>query len=131
MVVRMSNTKADIKTFLENNQVFVRVNIKVKLDVVEGSGGLDVSMPEPLKIVEARFNELMLIEVAAAIRKAQTEFESDIFGFGRQVHIQHPDRWPDFKENWDMHFSEASVEVVVESSVVRSGQIKKPLAMED
>lgn len=130
-VVKISNTKANIKTFLENDQVFVHVNVKVKLDIIEESGGLDVSMPEPLKTVEAQFNEIMKNELEAAIRKAQTEFESDIFGFGRQVHIQHPDRWPNFKENWDKYFSKASVEVVVESSVARSGQLKQPFTKED
>lgn len=130
-VVRISNSKANIKTFLKNNQIFVRVDIKIKLHVVEEGGDLDVSMPKPLKTVEARFNELMQKEVVAAVNKAQTEFKSDIFGFGRQMHIQHPDRWPDFKENWDEHFSSASVEIVVESSVIRSGQIKKPLSMEE
>lgn len=133
-VVKISNSKANIKTFLKNNQVFLQVSIKVKLHVVEEGGDLDVSMPEPLKTVESQFNELMQLmqnEVSVAVRKAQTEFKSDIFGFGRQMHIQHPDRWPDFKENWDEHFSSASVEIVVESSVIRSGQIKKPLSMEE
>jgi len=130
-VVRINDSKADIKTFLENDQVFIRINIKAELHIVEESGSLDVSKPEPLKTVEARFNELMLNEVAAAISKAQTEFRSDIFGFGRQVNIQHPGRWPDLKENWDEHFSKADIEIIVESSVIRSGQIKKPLAMEE
>jgi len=130
-VVRISDSKADIKTFIENDQVLVRVGIKAKLHIIEESGNLDVSMPGPLKTVERQFNELMKNEVTDAIRKAQKEFESDIFGFGRQVHIQHPKRWPDFKENWDKHFSKASIEVVVESSVIRSGQIKKPFALEE
>ncbi|MGI6161517.1 MAG: Ger(x)C family spore germination protein [Christensenellales bacterium] len=130
-VVRISNSKANIKTFLENDKVSVLVNIKATLHVVEESGDLDVTMPEPLKTVEARFNKLMEKEVAKTVLKAQTEFKSDIFGFGRQLHIQHPNRWPDFKDDWDEHFSKASVEIAIESSVVRSGQIKKPLSTED
>lgn len=130
-VMKIDSSKADLKTFLEDDRIIVRVNIKAKLHVVEESGNLDVSKAEPLKTVEARFNELMQSEVEAAIRKAQTEFRSDIFGFGRQVNIQHPDRWPEFKENWDDHFADATVEVTVESSVTRTGQIKEPLALED
>ncbi|NLN46210.1 MAG: Ger(x)C family spore germination protein [Clostridiaceae bacterium] len=130
-VMKIDSSKADLKTFLEDDRIIVRVNIKAKLHVVEESGNLDVSKAEPLKTVEARFNELMQSEVEAAIRKAQTEFRSDIFGFGRQVNIQHPDRWPEFKENWDDHFADATVEVAVESSVTRTGQIKEPLALED
>ena len=129
--MKIDSLKADLKTFLEDDRIIVRVNIKAKLHVVEESGNLDVSKAEPLKTVEARFNELMQSEVEAAIRKAQTEFRSDIFGFGRQVNIQHPDRWPEFKENWDDHFADATVEVTVESSVTRTGQIKEPLALED
>ena len=130
-VMKIVSSKAGLKTFLEDDRIIVRVNIKANLHVVEESGNLDVSKAEPLKTVEARFNELMQSEVEAAIRKAQTEFRSDIFGFGRQVNIQHPDRWPEFKENWDDHFADATVEVTVESSVTRTGQIKEPLALED
>ena len=130
-VMKIVSSKAGLKTFLEDDRIIVRVNIKANLHVVEESGNLDVSKAEPLKTVEARFNELMQSEVEAAIRKAQLEFRSDIFGFGRQVNIQHPDRWPEFKENWDDHFADATVEVTVESSVTRTGQIKEPLALED
>jgi spore germination protein KC len=130
-VVRINNSNTNIQIFLENDQIFIRVDIKAELHIVEESGNLDVSMPEPHQTVEARFNGLMQNEIAESIRKAQTEFTSDIFGFGRQLHVQHPDRWPDFKEHWDEHFSRANVEITIESSVTRSGQIKKPLAMED
>jgi spore germination protein KC len=130
-VVRISKSSSNIKTFFEDEQVFVQISIDVELHIVEGGGDLDISMPEPLELVEGQFNELVQKEVAEAIKKAQTEFKSDIFGFGRKFHIQHPYIWPEFRENWDEHFARAKVEVQIESSVIRSGQIKKPLSVKE
>lgn len=126
-VIAIDDSKSDIKTSLENNQVFVRVNIKTALHIVEETGDLDASLNKHLRIAEMQVNELLQNQVESAIRKVQTEFKSDIFGFGRQVHIQHPDRWYDLRENWDEHFSEAIIEVVVDSSITRIGQTKKPI----
>ncbi len=127
--IKIAGSKADIKASLEDDQISFQVNIKTTLRIAGESGDLDISRAEPLKVIEARFNALLRSEVEAAIRRAQTEFQSDIFGFGRQMHIQYPERWPELRENWDDHFSSARIEVAVESSVVRTGQIKKPLAM--
>ncbi|MGI6169267.1 MAG: Ger(x)C family spore germination C-terminal domain-containing protein, partial [Christensenellales bacterium] len=130
-VVKIDDSKSDIDAFMEDDQPSFRVNIQAELSIAEESRNIDVSKPDPLKIIEEQFNETIRAEVKAAIYKAQVEFKSDIFGFGRQVQIQHPSQWPAFQENWDDHFSKAPIEVVVESSVYRSGQIKRPLTMED
>lgn len=130
-VLKINGSSADIQTQVEGGQVSVLVNIKVDLDVVETSGGLDVSKIDPLKTIQDGFNRKMQGEAKAAVSKAQHEFQSDIFGFGQYVHSQHPDKWRELKNSWDDHFAKAAVEITVESSVTRSGEIKEPFDMGD
>ena len=130
-VVLVKSSKADIQTTVENDQIIINVQIKAGLSIIQEGAAIDVSQMKPLKTVEDGFNELLMVEIAAAIQKAQTEFQSDIFGFGKAVHSQHPEKWREIKDNWDDYFSKATVNITVESSVDRSGQIKKPFVMED
>jgi spore germination protein KC len=96
------------------------------MSIIQESGLLDISKMELAKQVEDGFNQQLEQEIIASIEKAQQEFKSDIFGFGQNVHAQHPQKWREIEENWDDYFSEASISVTVESSADRSGQLKKP-----
>jgi spore germination protein KC len=130
-VVMIRTSKSNIKTTVENGQATIDVRIKIGIDVIQENGLIDVSKIEPLKIVEENFDKQMGKEIATSIKKAQQEFQSDIFGFGSVIHIQHPETWKEIKRSWDDYFSKASIYVTVESSADRSGNIKEPFKMED
>ncbi len=130
-VVTVHNPKAEIKTEINDGQITANVKIKTSMSIVQESGILDISKMDPLKTVEADFDKQMEEEIIATIKKAQTEFHSDIFGFGESVHKQHPEKWKEIKEDWGDYFAGASINVSVESSVDRSGEIKQPFKLED
>jgi spore germination protein KC len=129
-VVIVHNPKTEIKTGIKNGQITVNVKIKTPMSIIQESGTMDISKMEPLKAVEAAFNKQMAGEITVAIQKAQTDFQSDIFGFGVSVHKQHPEKWKEIKGNWDDYFSKAMINVSVESTVDRSGEIKRPFGLE-
>lgn len=123
----ISDSSADIKTRAEGEEVKVNVKIKMSLRMIEQGGDIDVTQSQWLSLIEHRFNKQMEEEISAAIQKAQIEFDSDIFGFGRHMHRQHPEEWKRLKADWDTHFSSAAVNVTVESTVIRTGQLKQPV----
>lgn len=129
-VAIVQDSKAEIKTEIENGQITVNVKVKNHMAIIQASGAIDISKTEPLKTVEADFNQQIAKEINAAIQKAQHEFQSDIFGFGVFVHRDHPKEWKEIKENWDDYFSKAVINVSVESIANRSGAIKQPFSWE-
>ena len=129
-VVIVQNPKAEIKTEITNDELTLNVKIKTRMSIIQESSAIDISKMEPLKTVEAAFNQQLTEEVTTAIKKAQTEFQSDIFGFGVSVHKQHPKEWKEIKENWDDYFAKAKINVSVESTVARTGEIKQPFGLE-
>ncbi|MEL7610155.1 MAG: Ger(x)C family spore germination protein [Bacillota bacterium] len=130
-VVLIKSSKSDIQTTVEGEEITINVRIKAGLSLIQEGGSIDISKMEPLKTVEDGFNKQLSMEIASTIRKVQSEFQSDIFGFGKALHAQHPEKWREIKENWDDYFSKAAVNVSVESTVNRSGQIKQPFMMQD
>lgn len=100
------------------------------MDIVQENSPLDINKSEVLKKIEADFNKQMVGEIAAAIKKAQTEFESDIFGFGVSMHKQHPQEWKAIKGNWDDYFANAVINISVESTIDRQGEFKQPFRWE-
>ena len=130
-VFLISGSKAAIEATADGDDITINVKIKVVLALIQEGAAIDISKAESLKEVEDGFNKQLWAEIAAAIQKAQTEFQSDIFGFGKAVHAQHPEKWKEIKDNWDDYFAKATVIVSVESSVDRSGQMKEPFNMED
>lgn len=109
-----------------DNQITIDVKIKIGMSIRQDGGHIDISKIEPLKTVEQKFNKQMEREITASIAKVQQEFQSDIFGFGKYVHTQYPNKWKEIKTNWDDNFSKAKINVTVESSANRSGEIKQP-----
>lgn len=129
-VVIVYHPKTRIKTEIADGKTTVDVKITTRMSIVEADGALDITQMEPLKAIEADFNRQLAGEITAAIQKAQNDFQSDIFGFGRFVHRQHPKQWEEIKENWDDHFAKAAINVSVESAADRSGGIKQPFKLE-
>lgn len=124
--VLINNSKPSIKTAIQDNQVTINVKIKINMAIIQEGGIINIHNDETLSTIEEAFNKQLEEQITASIEKAQIEFVSDIFGFGKAVHQQHPDKWREIKENWDDYFSMASIHISVQSSIKSSGQIKEP-----
>ncbi len=130
-VFRVSGAKANAEMTEEDGNITIHVKVKVDLALVQEGVAMDVSQADPLKALEEIFNKQLSERIAATIQKVQTEFQSDIFGLGKAMHAQHPEKWKEIKDDWDDYFSKAAVAVTVESNIARSGQMKEPIMMED
>lgn len=126
----VDRSKSEIKTFVKDGEVSGKVSLNVYLSVIQQGGIEDVTKFETIKKLEQEINTLLEKEILDTIKKAQTEFKSDIFGFGIYMHIEHPEEWKKLKSNWDNEFSKADIEVEVDSSIRRTGQIKLPVRKE-
>jgi spore germination protein KC len=128
--VKVTKSGSKIKTEVENGQSSIHVQIKVAFSVIQVGEAIDADEIPQLKTLEQKFNEQLKTEISSSIEKAQKEFQSDIFGFGTYIRIQHPKEWKNMKSNWDELFSQATVDVKVNSIIVMSGEAEQSLKME-
>ena len=130
-VFNISKSKCSVKTSKEDESIKIDVNLKIDSRIVSESSNIEISQPETLEKLEELFNEKLKNEITGAITRAQKEFESDIFGFGEHMHDQNPIEWRELRDKWDESFSDAQVNVSVESSIARTGELKRPFLYEE
>jgi spore germination protein KC len=130
-VFQVRSASAKDKLTLEGDQVTIDVMVQMVAGITAEGSNVDITKPDGVKAVQQSLNEMIAQEIATAIGKVQTEFQSDIFGFGTSMHIQHPQQWKNIKANWDDYFSKATVRVSVTSTIDRTGLIKEPIKLEE
>lgn len=109
------------------------IDIMVNMDIViaQEMDAINIQSKEVKEEIEQAFEALLEGQILKAVEKAQNEFKSDIFGFGRQLHIQNPKQWDRVKEYWDEVFSAAEVNVEVKAKISMVGELMKPFLSED
>ncbi len=130
-VIRIASSKAEILPSFEDEKLKFEVKLRFKNTLIQASEQTDIGKADQLKKTEEQFNRQMEDLFEKVIQKAQTEFQSDIFGFGNAVHRKLPKQWKKLKETWDDTFSAAKVHVTVQSDIERGGQMKEPLLAEE
>lgn len=130
-VFNVGRTKTESKTSMDQNgRIKIDINIKIGISLSNTGGDSDVSKLEVMNELKQNFNKLIEEQVSGAIKKAQTEFKSDIFGFGLRMHEQNPKEWEKCKDNWDQCFETAEINVKVESVQIGAGVTKQPFKLE-
>nr|WP_243426294.1 Ger(x)C family spore germination protein [Caldicoprobacter guelmensis] len=125
-----SNGKIDVK--FKNGQPY-RLSIYVNLEgnIAEYTGKGVLSFQQDIHMLQKALSEEVKKEIAMAIRKAQKEYSSDIFGFGKIVHKYHPQYWKQIMDQWNDIFSQLPVDIVVNLKIRRSGLIKSPMIKDE
>lgn len=123
--------KVDIKTSFSNGIVNIDTIIDKELMIAENNTPYNVTDINEVQIIEEALNDYVKDQVEKTVAKVQTEFKSDIFGFGQKFHMQHPDIWKAIKANWDDdYFTTAQINVTVNSKVNYGGEIREKVGEE-
>lgn len=65
------------------------------------------------------------------IKKVQTNYNSDIFGFGNSIKKNMPNEWKKICKEWDEYFPKLDVEVSSEVNITKSALLSKPHKIEE
>ncbi|SDE91430.1 Ger(x)C family spore germination protein [Sporomusa acidovorans] len=121
--------KADSKNDVEitDNDIKIKVKINMVGMLDEQTTSLqDKDMIEIVAILEQAAAEAINKEVEHTLLKVQTEYHSDIFGFGQIVHRKYPHEWKIIQDNWDELFSHAAIEVESQTKITKTGKSTFP-----
>ncbi|MDR2202372.1 MAG: Ger(x)C family spore germination protein [Clostridiales bacterium] len=127
MAINARDIKTKIRAGMDGaNRVSVNIDVKIGGHLVLfASDTLKSSNKDDRAIAENLFAERFASQIAAAVKKAQTEFKSDIFGFGKHFYKRNFSRWEQIADAWDdEYFANAAVSVKVECKLNDSGQIR-------
>lgn len=104
--IRIFGRRANQRIWWKRGVLHVHHKLEMESDLVSLSPELDSSDPQVLRLIERKASEMVTRRAQALVKKLQTEFQSDILGWGEQVRAQAPGAWKQV-EDWRSVFSKA------------------------
>ena len=81
--------------------------------------------------VEKRFEKIQKItekqlaeEIGATIKKVQTKYNTDIFGFGNYIYKSDPKLWRKINSDWNVLFTNMEVEIKPQITIENSALMR-------
>lgn len=111
----------------ENRKPTIEISIQSEASIGESNCSIDLVNPMIITELEKRIAEQKTEELNEFIEKIQTEYETDIFGFGEQIYRSYPKIWADVSEDWGKHFANLDVQINVAINISQLGSIKNSI----
>lgn len=120
-------SKTKINSTYQNENFTMNINIDtvVAIDEVAGTKNF-IDEPGRSKL-EKDAEKLLKTRIEILLKKVQTNYKSDIFGFGDIIKRQHPDIWRNIPYTDEKVFSKMQFNVDVDLTIKGSGKISKPI----
>ncbi|MBD0381048.1 Ger(x)C family spore germination protein [Paenibacillus sedimenti] len=126
ITVEVMQGTTKIHTSIKDGLPEVSVTFKAAVRGLANNTKLDMNKAPNMKRIEAKISEDMHKLIADTISRTQKELKADIFSFGREVHIEHPDVWKTIKDQWMDIYPNVPVKVKVDIQIERMGRTQAP-----
>lgn len=122
-----TGTKSKIDVRFEQNKPIITVKHEVSGMLCKVGCNIDLTNPQNISKLEKSFEVVLTKQLEESVKTIQTEFQSDIFGFGSIVHRKNHKLWKELSENWDEEFTKLQVEIKVDVKIEKPGDIVNPI----
>lgn len=113
----LSEIKSQIKPRLVNGRPDFQVVLRLKAVITELEIPINLDESGNVSKLTERLNSELEKTLQKTIRKVQTEYGSDIFGFGQRLHRKYPRAWKQLAAHWDEEFAKARITVKVQTEI--------------
>ena len=100
-----------------------RVAVDVTANLGDSDSPIDPLDPQVWTQLQDRLADAIESEMRSALRKAQLEYNSDVFGFGEYLYRRRPDVWARLGPDWDRIFRTVAVETSVNTELAGPGLV--------
>jgi spore germination protein KC len=125
--LHVTNSSSQMVPKLSNGKPKMTVNIQTEANIVEITcKDLPVNSNQ-LEKLNKQFEAKIREDGLKTLRKAQYQWETDIFGFGRAIYRKYPQEWDQLAPRWRKGgLRSMDVELKVSASIARFGLSKEP-----
>lgn len=121
------NAKSKRKTYILDAKPYINVEISLTIDIAASTGDLDITDENIIEKLESAAAEKVKSLCNDSIKRVKEDFESDIFGFGEDIHRDYSKLWKDIKDDWNNEFTELPVNIDVKVKVNNLGSSTKSI----
>ena len=122
--LEMTNNQAQISHSYQNGKLIMKVKIKVNAYLAEYPGMCVPFGNQRLTKVQTEAKRLIREKGDLLIKRVQTEYDSDIFGFGESIYRTDLALWKKLKGNWDETFQTLDVEIEPEVHILDTSLLR-------
>lgn len=109
------------KVYMLNGKPAINVEITLTHDISAITGDFDLTDESIIEKVNAAAEQNYTILFNNVIKSLKEDFESDIFGFGEDIHRAYPKLWKDIKDDWNNEFTRLPVNFTVDVKINNLG----------
>ncbi len=124
--VSLEIKKNTTKTSFTNKDGKLKIRVEIEMDTsfAERMHDLHKAGAQQYVSLENTAAQILANRVSETIKKVQTEYGSDIFGFGSLICKNNNVLWKQLRDNWDTLFPSLDVEVLAKVNIVNSASMK-------
>ena len=121
-------SKSKIKVKFADGRAQAEIKVKINMTLTQQPTLLNTDKFEIQHKIEKMFADKFAEEFTQTVKRVQTEYSSDIFGFGNALMGSDYDQWLSIRDEWDdKYFPETELKIDVECKIEHSGQINRSL----
>ena len=124
-------SQASITTDTKGESPKIKIAVSARSAFAEIETSKGTLSPDDFKKAKSVAEQTIASNIQNLIRKVQTEYGSDIFGFGNAIYRDAPKYWEKIKPQWDTLFASLQVDVSVDVVIANSAQTIKGVQVGD
>lgn len=129
LIVTGSKLKTEVVS--QGDRFKFHVRIKAKGNLFENNSPLDVTQSKNIEMIKKESEKQVKKNMELFLHKIQTEYKTDIVGFGQQLERKNPKRWRAVKDEWDRYFAQSDVSVSVSLTINNTGIVGPSLQLKE
>ncbi|WLR48728.1 Ger(x)C family spore germination protein [Halobacillus litoralis] len=129
--VEVLRTDNSLKAKFDDGNPTISIELELEGNVGELDCPIDLTKAESIETINGEVENRVKQKMQAAIKAAQEDFGSDIFGFGNLIHRKNPAYWKTIENNWNSKFKELKIDIQVKAQIRRKGNSTQPITKEE
>ncbi|HHW67163.1 MAG TPA: Ger(x)C family spore germination protein [Epulopiscium sp.] len=125
------DNKTKLQPVTKDKEIAMNINIDTHLAVGTIKGTKNYLTDKEIIQLEKDVADMIKTNCENLIKKMQSEYKADIFGFGAKIRAHKPAFWKDMGKNWENVFENLEVHINVNVGIINGSTTAKPLEVGD
>ena len=131
ITLEIVDNQTKVTPVMKDNELTMNIEIKMKANLAEDQTSQGYVSESGLKEAEKSAKKTLSYGVNNVIKETQSQYGSDIFGFGSKISQDHPDWWKKVKSSWDQSFQKLSFSITPDVTIVNTATAKAKVKVGD
>ena len=123
--IETSSLKSDIKIIDKNN---IEITISGVGDIYNINNQIDIQNYKEINKIEKTWSKSLKKDLSKVVKKVQSKYKADIFGFGNLIYKNDPQTWKKLKNNWNSkYFPNLNIKLKTNLKIEATGSLVKTI----